>query len=138
MRKIFEISFVALAVMVMTTLSLLPHHHHGCTEAICLMPQYCGHADECSHLHGDFETDATSHNGEEHCSIRVIDMSIGKSTEVLTPDIQSFNLFLNQPEVTELCKAELSGFYDIEKSERIVTQYKGPLYGLRAPPVSRC
>lgn len=138
MRKIFEILFVALAVMVMTTLSLLPHHHHGCSEAICLMPQYCGHTDECSHLHGDLETDDTSHNGEEHCSIRVIDMSIGKSTEVLTPDIQSFNLFLNQPEVTELYKAELSGFYDIEKSERIVTQYKSPQYGLRAPPVSFC
>ena len=138
MRKIFEILFVALAVMVMTTLSLLPHHHHGCSEAICLMPQYCGHTDEYSHLHGDLDTDGTSHNGEEHCSIRVIDMSIGKSTEVLTPDIQSFNLFLNQPEVTELYKAELSGFYDIEKSERIVTQYKSPQYGLRAPPVSFC
>jgi len=138
LRKIFEILFVALAVMVMTTLSLLPHHHHGCSEAICLMPQYCGHTDEYSHLHGDLETDGTSHNGEEHCSIRVIDMSIGKSTEVLTPDIQSFNLFLNQPEVTELYKAELSGFYDIEKSERIVTQYKSPQYGLRAPPVSFC
>ena len=65
-------------------------------------------------------------------------MSIGKSTEVLTPDIQSFNLFLNQPEVTELYKAELSGNYDNDKSDRIETQYKGPQYGLRAPPVSRC
>ena len=136
MRKIFEILLVALAVMVMTTLSLLPHHHHGCSEAICLMPQNCGHDDECSHSHGDMETDGTSHNGEEHCSIRVIDMSIGKSAKVLTPNIQSFILFLSQPEEKELYKAELLGFYDIEKSERIETQYKGPQYGLRAPPVA--
>ena len=136
MRKIFEILLVALAVMVMTTLSLLPHHHHGCSEAICLMPQYCGHDDECSHSHGDMETDGTSHNGEEHCSIRVIDMSIGKSAKLLTPNIQSFILFLSQPEEKELYKAELLGFYDIEKSERIETQYKGPQYGLRAPPVA--
>lgn len=117
----------------MTTLSLLPHHHHDCSESICLMPGYCGHDDsECGHSHNQ-DNNANSHS-EDHCSLRVVDMSAAKSAELQIVDVQSIVLYLCCSHLTDFIKDELVGVIRVAQLEGVLSQLKCPSFGLRAPP----
>ncbi|MBO5747683.1 MAG: hypothetical protein J6R48_01445 [Muribaculaceae bacterium] len=137
MRKFLEISFLAVAMVLMTTLSLLPHHHHGCSEAICLMPQHCEkQSDECDGHHACASEEDHHANSEEHCSWRVIDMSTAKSSELVNSDSQPIILFLYQPELVVCYAAQQVGQFEIAKTEVLPQQFKHPILGLRAPPMA--
>lgn len=119
----------------MTTLSLLPHHHHDCSEAICLMPGYCGHEDsDCTHSHDAGDTSNT--NSDEHCSLRVVDLSTAKIAESQMIDVQSIVLYFCCSNLADRVKDELIGIICVDKSEGVLSQLKCPSFGLRAPPMS--
>lgn len=114
----------------MTTLSLLPHHHH-CSEAICLMPEYCENAhDECAH-----HEESNSPAEDNHCSLRVLDLSSSKMAERVALDVQQFDLLCPDMQL-QLSASEM--FVCKELPSDLVRQLSSPYsftIGLRAPPV---
>lgn len=121
----------------MTTLSLLPHHHHDCSEAICLLPGYCGHEDsECDdkHEHDNCDTHHHHENSEEHCSLKVVDMSAAKIAEQLTPDSQPILLFFIVPESDKAISLPFESELHVQRKVVLPQLQKNPVLGLRAPP----
>lgn len=132
MKKILLAIFVIITVVAMTIVSLLPHHHHCDTDAICFVMNQCSHSDNCnSDNHKQDNSDDT-----EHCSLHEIDLSASKQGDSQFNFI-AFSLSL-PPDITILStqstdKNKEKSYYYL----KFLSYCGKSLHLLRAPPVAQ-
>lgn len=122
------------AVVMLTTLSLLPHHHHDCSEsAICMLPYDCEHGGECAHSHDSPMSE------KEKCGFKLIDVSaIYKGEKTFLQTMVSIVLFFIPSNNAELeVKFSIEQLFFFNAFKTCIADC-GLQYGLRAPPVIMC
>ena len=128
MKRIVSILFLSAALLVLTALSLVPHHHHG--NAVCTVVELC----KVDHAYNDRHTghDASSESEPEGCVVHAsyapADVLTGVAAPAVQPAMQAVSLTLPVPAVT--FRQSEYGLFIISYAS--VTPVPGG--GLRAPP----